>query len=795
MPSESEPQASGADAAPSALEAAAAGKPPPSADGAPAATPASPHASAHERNDDLGSAARVPGELEGAPFVPAEARAELLALKSQSAFLCSRLDGDVLPGRASGEGFYARDTRHLSELRVTVGGSSPVLLSSAMESGHHALINATNPWLLDADVAPVPQETLNVRRLVLIDELLYYQLRVRSFHRQRLQTSVALSLAADFADVFEVRRSGRHTRGEVLAARRDRDRVRLAYVGEDGERRETIVAFDPAPDRIVLDGERAGISWEIDLEPSQAVLLEATFEPRFPAVAKPAPRRAGRRSGERADPPRGRSDLLETSARLEDEDAEWRRECARIDTDNELFDRYLGASIRDLHALMMPATGGELPAAGIPWFVAPFGRDSLVTALETLMLNPAIARGTLGVLANMQAKSDEPWRDAEPGKIPHELRVGELARLGHVPHTPYYGTVDATPLFLMLAAHYYGWTRDLDTLVALRPALDRALAWIDTWGDRDGDGFVEYERRSPAGLLNQGWKDSEDAVVHPDGSLAEGPIALVEVQGYVYAAKHQIADVYAALGESERASELQAQAAQLRERFNELFWDDEQAFFVLALDGRGQQVRTITSNPAHCLYCGIVDEERAARVAERLMASDMFSGWGIRTLSSEMGAYNPMSYHNGSVWPHDNAIAAAGLKRYGFHDAAERIAGALFDVAAGARDYRLPELLCGFGRDGSRQLVAYPVACSPQAWAAAAPFMLLQALLGIYPYASESMLLVNQPRLPSWLASLDLRGLRVADSRVGVSFRRTAAGQTAFSLLEQQGDVRVTMAA
>ena len=347
----------------------------------------------------------------------------------------------------------------------------------------------------------------------------------------------------------------------------------------------------------------------------------------------------------------------------------------------------------------------------------------------------------------------------------------------------------------MVAGGYYRWTLDLDTVAQLRPALDAALDWIDEWGDRDGDGFVEYECRAPAGLRNHGWKDSGDAVVHADGSLAQGPIALVEVQGYVYQAKLRIADVYEALGDGSRAGRLRTEARALRAAFNDAFWDPDEEFFALALDGRKAQVRSVTSNPAHCLYCGIVDEDKARLVAERLMAPDMFSGWGIRTLSSSSPAYNPMSYHNGSVWPHDNAIAAAGLKRYGFDAATGRIAAGLFDVAAAAHDFRLPELFCGFDRDGSRAIVAYPVACIPQAWAAAAPFMLLQALLGISAHAPQNRLTVDRPRLPDWLSSVDLCDLRVGRSKVSLLFRQTGSGSTGFSLLEQQGSVRVIMSA
>jgi glycogen debranching enzyme len=395
------------------------------------------------------------------------------------------------------------------------------------------------------------------------------------------------------------------------------------------------------------------------------------------------------------------------------------------------------------------------------------------------------------VLAGLQAHDDEAWRDAEPGKILHELRTGELARTGHIPHTSYYETVDATPLFLMVAGGYYRWTLDLDTMRQLRPALDAALAWSNEWGDRDGDGLLEYEPRAPAGLVNRGRKDSHDSIVHADGSLAQGPIALVEVQGYVYEAKLRIADVYEALGDALRPDRLRSEARALRAAFNEAFWDPDEGFFVLALDGRKAQVRSVTSNPAHCVYCGIVDDDKAALVAERLMAADMFSGWGIRTLSGSSPAYNPMSYHNGSIWPHDNAIAAAGLKPYGFDAATNRIAAGMFDVASGARDFRLPELFCGFQRDGSRAIVAYPVACIPRG-AAAAPFMLLQAMLGISAHAPDNSLTVDRPRLPDWLGAAEIRGIRVGSSKVSLAFRQTGPS-TGFSLLEQQGNVRVTM--
>ncbi len=714
--------------------------------------------------------------------MPVEARQELLALKSRDVFVCARPGGDIRPGRASGEGLYAQDTRHLSELRLTVGGLPPVPLSSVMESGHYAVINATNPVLRSTVGVPVPQETLNVRSTMLIADRLFYRVRVRNYDAKVVATVVEMSLAADFADVFEVRSAGRRTGGSLLGPTRDGDRLRFSYVAADGPRRETLVELEPPPARVRIDGGRVRVAWDVRLDAGEAISLSITVIP-------------GGGGDGRAKPTAGRAKPTaeQAGAQLESEYERWVGACVRISTDNELFDRLIDASVRDLHALMMPVGDDQLPAAGIPWYVAPFGRDSLLTACESLMINPAVARSTLLVLAALQAKADEAWRDAEPGKILHELRVGELARSGQIPHTPYYGTVDATALFLMVAGGYYRWTLDLDTMARLRPAFDGALAWIDEWGDRDGDGFVEYERRAPAGLVNHGWKDSHDSIVHADGALAQGPIALVEVQGYVYEAKLRIADVYQALGDVSRADGLRSEAGALRAAFNDAFWNPDEGFFALALDGRKAQVRSVTSNPAHCLYCGIVDDDKAELVAERLMAADMFSGWGIRTLSSSSPAYNPMSYHNGSVWPHDNAIAAAGLKRYGFDAATGRIATGLVEVASGARDFRLPELFCGFQRDGSRAIVAYPVACIPQAWAAASPFMLVQALLGISAHAPENRLTVDRPRLPGWLGAIEIRDIRVGRSKVSLAFREAGSGSTGFSLLEQTGDVRVTM--
>ncbi len=718
-----------------------------------------------------------PVEPQRAPPVPAEAREELLVIKDGHHFLCARTDGDIAPAQVSGEGFYAFDTRYLSEMRLEVGGLRPVALSYSTAQ-ERAIVDATNAQLRRGPLEPIPQMSLSItRELMLAAGRLYCRIRLRSYRREPFTTTVTLAAAADFADMFEVRGGVRRDqRGHALAPKRRRREVVLAYVGEDAAFRETVIRVDPTPLDVDLQAGRARMRWRVTLDPGADVAILVTVEPSI----------GGRRRAPRR--------LESASVALDQARSAWGEERTQVRSDNRRFEALIAASAQDLRSLVMPAPGGRILAAGIPWYVAPFGRDALLSAGEAMLLGADLSLDALRVLAGLQATEDDPWRDAEPGKILHELRVGELAGAGIIPHTPYYGTVDATPLFLMRAADYLRWSGDLESVRALRPALDAALTWIDDYGDLDGDGFVEYERRSPGGLQNQGWKDSQDSVVHADGSLAEGPIALVEVQAYVYAAKRAIAEVYEALGASDRAAQLRQQAQLLRERFNDAFWDAEQGTFALALDGRKRRVASVTSNAGHALYGGIADRDKADAVVERLMAADMFCGWGIRTLSSESPAYNPMSYHNGSVWPHDNAIIAAGMKRYGHDDAVIRIATALFDVATTMRDLRLPELYCGFDRSQRTSVVAYPVACSPQAWAAAAPVLLLQTMLGISADAPARRLNIERPVLPEWLDQVRLEGLRVGDASVTLAFEREGR-VTGFALLSQSGQVNVTMAA
>ena len=525
------------------------------------------------------------------------------------------------------------------------------------------------------------------------------------------ETEVALALGADFADIFDVRNLVPGPRwGVVRPPLCDGHEIRFGYEGVDGTVMATIVDLDPPPAKTDASTRGAEARWLLRLEPHESARIDVAVEPSIDG------RHAAPMSFEAAG---ARASAVERS---------WRKSCGEFEGLRPDHHRVIARALRDLGTLVTPFDGQEVFAAGIPWYMAPFGRDSLIAAYEVLSVNPQPARSTLLFLARNQATEDDPLRDAEPGKILHELRRGELARSGLIPHTPYFGSVDSTPLFVVLAAEYWRTTADLDTIHELRESLNAALTWIDEFGDLDGDGFIEYERRSPAGLRNQGWKDSDDSIVHADGRLARGPIALVEAQGYVYMAKHRISDVYDALGDSARARALRQEATLLKKSFNDAFWMPEEGTFALALDGQKNLVGSVTSNPGHCLFAGIVDSDKAPGVAERLMSRDLFSGWGVRTLARNHGAFDPVSYHNGSVWPHDNALIAEGLRDYGFSAEAGKIAAALFDAALQGPDGRLPELFGGFDRAEDAPYAPYPGACSPQGWAAAAPLMLLRAL-------------------------------------------------------------------
>jgi glycogen debranching enzyme len=693
-------------------------------------------------------------------------------LKHGDMFAMFDHSGDIISALGNPEGIFYRDTRHLSHLSLSICGTRPMLLSSTLRDDNAALTcDLTNPDFYEADHIVLEHDLIHLRRVkYLWKGATFERLAIRNFSETRQHIKLKLEFAADFADLFEVRGAHRESRGMFHPTEVKSDAVTLAYTGLDERRRETRLRFAPQPTR--LDGNRA--VFELELDPHERVVIFVeihcdSFMPNSPPqklffAALRESRRALRRSASRA---------------------------TAIVTSNDVFNEGIRRSISDLYMLTTDLPKGPYPYAGIPWFSTVFGRDALITALQTLWADPMITRGVLGHLAATQADFKNEAADAEPGKILHEARRGEMAELGEVPFRRYYGSVDATPLFVMLAGAYLERTSDVEEIQKLWPHIEAALQWIDVYGDRDHDGFVEYDRKSPEGLINQGWKDSHDSIFHADGSLARGPIALVEVQGYVYAAKCAAAAIARRLGFSDRASILDREAGDLRRRFDAAFWDEALGTYVLALDGDKRPCRVRSSNAGHALFTGLALPERAERVVNTLMGSAFFSGWGIRTIAATESRYNPMSYHNGSVWPHDNAIIALGFARYGFHQQVAQVFKGLFQASTYIDLRRLPELFCGFSRMRTQGPTFYPVACSPQAWAATAPLALLQACMGLGFDPENRHVIFNRPVLPEFLDEVRLTGLSIADARIDVQLRRTGT-DVAVNVLSRQGDIWAT---
>ena len=679
--------------------------------------------------------------------------------------------GDIGGEPGNPEGLYHRDTRMLSQLQLLLEEARPLLLSS-MTQDDNAVFTAdlSNPDLIEDGKIALRRENIHLNRMKFIwNGACYERLVVRNFSDRPLRLRLTYRFGSDFADLFEVRGEHRNARGECRAAlRSDREAV-LGYRGLDGIDRTTEIAFFPAPK--TLTASRA--AFELSLKPraTRRIFARDCFTGSAPGDW------TGRSFYRRMRA--ARHALRESSARA-----------ASVDSSNSVFNEIVRRSVSDLYMLITDTPQGPYPYAGIPWFSTPFGRDGIITALMTLWLDPSIARGVLGFLAATQADSVEPERDAEPGKILHEMRHGEMANLREVPFGRYYGSIDATPLFLLLLGEYFRRTGDLATVRSLWRNAEAALAWIDRYGDRDGDGFVEYHRQTREGLANQGWKDSFDAIFHRDGRLAEGPIALCEVQGYVYGAKRHASVLAEALGHPRRAAELSAQAESLRQRFEAQFWCEDLSTYALALDGAKQPCRVIASNAGQVLFTGIAAIERARRVAGTLLSPAVFAGWGIRTVGSSESRYNPMSYHNGSVWPHDNGLIAMGLARYGLQSSAARVFGALFDAATYMDLRRLPELFCGFPRRERNAPTQYPVACSPQAWASATPLCLLQASLGLELLDRTGEVKFYRPMLPDFLDHVRLRNLSLSTGSVDVLLHRQD-DNIAVTVTRRDGDVVV----
>lgn len=693
----------------------------------------------------------------------AEGLAQAIVMKDENLFFVAQPDGNVPLTGFHGHGLYYHDCRYVNGYEMEFAGKKPVPLSASSVRGSVGVFTLTNPKIELSDGTVVKEEEIGItwRRLVdseipaLRDRLLF-----QNFTLRPIEVSVTLTIRSDFEDLFAVRGLLRQQFGRLHPPSWDGDRLRLSYDGKDGIARTVTVHYDPPP------RQRRGTAAEflVRMDPKgrqQLALSLVVGESKDRPVRPQKPNPDG---------------LTALEDDLEQHTQNWMRQVVKVSSNGSSLDQLMDRSFRDLRILRSHVGDETYFAAGVPWFVTLFGRDSLITAWQMLAYHPRIAEQTLRLLAQYQGTREDTWRDEQPGKILHELRIGEMAKINAIPHTPFYGTVDATPLFLMLLAEHAAWTGSLDLFNELRDSVERALSWMDRQGDRHGEGYLAYTSRAKDKMINKGWKDSGDAIVNSDGNLAQPPIALVEVQGYVYAAKLGIAGLFERAGDPDRGARLRQEAQRLRERFNRDFWMEKQGCYALALQAEGQQVAVISSNPGQALWTGIVDVDKAERTVRRLMADDMFSGWGVRTLSSKERGYNPIGYHLGTVWPHDNSIIVAGFRRYGSDGDALRIFYGLFDAAFHFRGHQLPEVFCGFGRAEYEIPIHYPVACHPQAWASGAIPFLLTTLLGVAPDAFAKRLRIVRPLLPNSLDRLDIRNLRVGQATVDLHFQRERDG-------------------
>jgi glycogen debranching enzyme len=692
-------------------------------------------------------------------------------LKKNDTFAVFDSHGDIGASIGGQDGLFHCDTRYLSHLELLISGSRPLLLHSAMRDDNlNYYVDLTNPDIYVDRKIVMLKDTVHVSRTIYLkDGSLRERIALTTHSSDSVKFSVSILFGSDFADIFEVRGIKRERRGKSSIDVTRSPLVHLHYRGLDTTLRTTTLQFEPMPTLLQDSTAR----YDIELAPHERTAI-------FVSVA----------NGNRLPGPT--ESFFRGLTRLHRAQQVSVRGTASVETSNSVINEILCRSMADVHMLMTETEDGPYPYAGIPWYSTTFGRDGIITAMNLLWMDPTIAAGVLKRLARLQADQLDPLTDAAPGKIVHEMRGGEMAALGEVPFRQYYGTVDATPLFVILAGKYAERTSDWALIRRLWPSIEAALTWIDRFGDIDGDGFIEYARGSETGLANQGWKDSHDSISHSDGALATGPIALVEEQAYVFAARRAGAMCARRLALTERADILDAQADALRRQFEDAFWCSDLGFYGLALDGEKRLCRVRSSNVGHALFCGAAAPDRAMASATALMRSDFFSGWGVRTLAHGEERYNPMSYHNGSIWPHDNAILAAGFARYGAKDGTAAIFDAIMRAAAYMDDRRIPELYCGFRRRRGRGPVLYPAACSPQAWAASAPFSILQSLLGLEFYPEEGELRLNNPVLPPSLTNLVVRNVRLGDAVADFVVRSSSTTPT-LEVIRSRGDIRISL--
>jgi glycogen debranching enzyme len=685
-------------------------------------------------------------------------------LKDGNAFLLADALGDI---QGRDDGLFVNDTRILSKFELTIAHRRPSLLGAAIDQ-NNTLFTAhlTNRPLPSLGEESIPKGVIHIeRQRFLYNEHLFEHLQLHNFSAEDATLPVCLRVAADFVDIFEVQGHVRAARGEILPSRAEGQIIELGYRGRDGRVRTTCIAFSGRPDSISATGAEFVI--RVGRGSVAELFVEiATAMPELPSAER------------------------YTSAEQQLKQSMHCRlaQGASISTSGRLFNEWIDKSRSDLALLTTSLETGPYPYAGIPWFATQFGRDAIITAMQTLWVNPGLAAGVLAFLASTQARTESSFRDSQPGKIMHETRRGEMALLDEVPFAQYYGGVDTTPLFVMLAGAYEKRTGDRSVVDEYWDNILAALGWIEKRMRASPTGFLDYARGEKTGLANQAWKDSQDSMFHADGGFPHGPLAVVEVQGYVYAAFNSISELAAARGEQSLAEDWHVRAEQLRRAIEQQFWLPELEFYAIAIDGDGTACRVRASNPGHLLFCGVPDTQRAARVSEQLLAQRSASGWGIRTLASDQARYNPMSYHNGSIWPHDSAICAAGIARYGGRATVAELLSDIFE-AANHFGMRLPELYCGFERVPGQGPVAYPVACLPQAWASGAVFMLLQSALGIQIDGRRKEVHIERPVLPIGIESLAITGLKIGESSLDLQFHRT--GTEVVAVPSKRADIKV----
>lgn len=714
----------------------------------------------------------------GMRIAPERVEEQTEVIKHGELFLVTLPDGSVPGGYPGGLGLYFRDTRFLDCLEFYVENQKPMLLSSGVRYSNFYQGDLTNPELRLLSGEILPLQTLHFRFLRLIEDAVYQRFRVVNFALSPVRVNLSFKLGADYRDIFEIRGMTRARRGRFLPPICNSGEVVLRYEGLDGLMRHTRIVWQPLSGDITFDDNRLTINYLFELPPKGRLYLFWKITPfvgQGPAAVE---------SGNRQE---FKELFVQTAWRQKKDYVQWYQSCTGFTSDQPQFNQMLTQALSDLRVLYTQYPEGWLVEAGVPWYATMFGRDALITARQILAVNPDICRKTLQLLAAYQGKKVDPAREEQPGKIIHEIRRGEMANCGEILHTPYYGSVDSTLWFIIVLGDFISWTNDLSLLEEMREPLLKALAWCTDYGDIDGDGYIEYAGHVSGGLVHQGWKDSWDGVPDPEGEQVKPPVALVEVQAYLYGAYRRAVRLLKLLGEKEAAQVYAEKARVLRENFRRDFWVKEGGYLGVALDGAKRLVPTVASNMGHALFTGILPPQAAKQVAYMLLAPDMFSRWGIRTLSRREAAYNPMSYHNGSVWPHDNAIIAAGFRYCGLLAELEGLASAIFEAALQFPYYRLPEVFCGFDRRPFTAPVRYPVACKPQAWAAGSVFHLLRACLGME--AVSGGVAIRKPLLPAGVQRLRIKGLKVSAGEVTIDFEKR--GDLVVCIpVERKGDVR-----